>query len=192
MGEQRTPPAALRFAAVYACEPSLFDWFEQIVAPAWGEVELRSPIWATDETGYYHRTMGASVVKRLFAFERPMSLDELVPDKEAAGLWERQGAAAFPDAPERPINIDSGYLTEAKLVLATTKDREHRLHVARGMYAEVTAWYRRDGWRFPDWTYPDYRRPEVIEFLELARRTLRRRLGRREPTRKGSSRKDDA
>ncbi len=192
MGEQRTPLAALRFAAVYAYEPSIFDWFERIVAPTWGEVELRSPIWATDETGYYHRTMGASVVKRLFAFERPMSLDELVPDKEAAGGWERDGAAAFPAAPPRPINIDSGYLTEAKLVLATTKDREHRLHVARGMYAEVTAWYRRDGWRFPDWTYPDYRRPEVVEFLELARRTLRRRLGRREPIGRRSSSADES
>jgi hypothetical protein len=49
----------------------------------------------------------------------------------------------------RPLNLDPGYLTEAKLVLATTKDRNHRLYLDRGIFAEVTLCYQRggSGWR---------------------------------------------
>jgi hypothetical protein len=76
----------------------------------------------------------------------------------------------------RPLNLDPGYVSEAKLVLATTKDRDHRLYLQRGIYAEVTLHYYHRKWTPRDWTYPDYRSDEYHLFLDKCRDYLRQRL----------------
>jgi hypothetical protein len=64
----------------------------------------------------------------------------------------------------------------AKLVLATTKDRQHRLYLGQGIYAEVTL--RFTGGRFVpwEWTYPDYRTPDYLAFFDAVRRRYRQQL----------------
>jgi hypothetical protein len=67
-------------------------------------------------------------------------------------------------------------LTEAKLVLATTKDRDHRLYLGRGIFAEVTLYYQRTaGWQTREWTYPDYRSAAYQAFFQQCRDYLRRK-----------------
>jgi hypothetical protein len=75
----------------------------------------------------------------------------------------------------RPLNLDPGYLTEAKLVLASTKDRDHRVYLDRGIYAEVTLHYQRGrGWQPRPWTYPDYRSEPYLQFFTRCRQYLRK------------------
>ena len=66
--------------------------------------------------------------------------------------------------------MDPGYLTLAKLVLATTKDHAHRIYQAERIYAEVTLNYRGGGWQKCDWTYPDYQRADYQAFSRSAAR----------------------
>ncbi|MCA9106633.1 MAG: DUF4416 family protein [Pirellulaceae bacterium] len=178
MGEIRARDHVKRIAAVFAYDRSALDWLERRCASEWGAIELRSDAWPVAETGYYHRSMGPGVLKQLWLFESLVEMDVLVGDKLRGGEWERELAEQRSGAPPRPINIDSGYLSEAKLVLATTKDREHRLYIGQGIFAEVTLHYQKRVWTPWPWTYPDYRRPEVFEFLSQARSKLRRQLGR--------------
>ena len=78
---------------------------------------------------------------------------------------------------ERPLNIDPGYLTEAKVVLMTTKDRDHRLYVGKGIYAEVTLFFQLPGkWMSSRWTYPDYKCEAWHEFFFACRDYLRQHL----------------
>jgi hypothetical protein len=56
----------------------------------------------------------------------------------------------------RQVNIDPGYVSLGKLVLASTKDHGHRLYLAQGIYGEVTLTYQRGRFRPWPWTYPDY------------------------------------
>ena len=56
----------------------------------------------------------------------------------------------------RPINIDPGYVTEAKLVLATTKDRDHRIYLGEGIYGEVTLFYQQHRWNASRWKDRNY------------------------------------
>jgi len=73
----------------------------------------------------------------------------------------------------RRINIDPGYVSESKIVLASTKDFSHRICLRSGIYAEVTLNYRRDrGWQFFDWTYPDYKEKTALDFFTLVRNKL--------------------
>ena len=73
----------------------------------------------------------------------------------------------------RPVNIDPGYITEAKLVLATTKDRDHRLYLADGIFGEVTLHFQRQQWQASRWTYPDYQTAEYHHFFSDCRKFLR-------------------
>ena len=77
---------------------------------------------------------------------------------------------------QRRVNLDPGYIDLAKLVLATTKDQQHRLYLGQGIYAEVTL--RFTGGRFVpwEWTYPDYRTPEYLAFFDAVRRRYRQQL----------------
>jgi hypothetical protein len=56
----------------------------------------------------------------------------------------------------RLLNLDPGYISLGKLVLATTKDYSHRLYLGQGIYGEVTLYYRHGAFHPWEWTYPDY------------------------------------
>ena len=70
---------------------------------------------------------------------------------------------------KRRINLDPGYISQSKLVLATTKNHGHRIYLGKGIYAEVTLRYRNKAFRPWEWTYPDYRTEEYVEILEEIR-----------------------
>ena len=90
--------------------------------------------------------------------------------REALKNSLEKGLADAQYAVPRPINIDPGYVTPAKLVLATTKDRAHRIYLGRGIYAEVTLTYAKKAFQSMPWTYPDYRSEPYRRFFEQVRR----------------------
>ena len=171
---QRHPPVLLILAA-FSRYPEALDWAWQHAESAWGRIVLESPRFEHRETTYYDATMGADLLKTFFAFESLVDPTELVAQKLTSNQWERdyQQLARHPEP--RPLNLDPGYLTEAKLVLATTKDRDHRLYLDHGIYAEVTLHYQRGAWQPRPWTYPDYQRLDYHQFFTQCRDYLRER-----------------
>jgi hypothetical protein len=144
----------------------------------YGPVALASAEYAFDQTAYYEPTMGPGLRKRLWAFERLVDPAVLPEIKHHTNALE-QALAAETHFPEpRPVNLDPGYLTLAKLVLATTKDQAHRLYLRDGIFAEVTLHFRDGRFQPWPWTYADYRLPEVLAFLAEARAWYRQRLAR--------------
>jgi hypothetical protein len=69
------------------------------------------------------------------------------------------------------LNIDPGYVVPTKLVLASTKDRAHRIYLDHGIHAEIALRYLHD-WQVLPWTYPDYQRPETRAFFHRVREFL--------------------
>jgi hypothetical protein len=118
--------------------------------------------------------MGADLVKTFFAFERLFDPADLATFKLASGQWERDYQQLGRHSEQRPLNLDPGYLTEAKLVLATTKDRDHRIYLRNGIYAEVTLHFQRGAWLSRPWTYPDYQRADYHAFFLRCREYLRK------------------
>ena len=62
-----------------------------------------------------------------------------------------------------------GYLTGAKLVLASTKDFAHRLYLRDGIFAEITLSFRGDAWASHHFTFPDFKSGIYDAFLKQAR-----------------------
>jgi hypothetical protein len=91
----------------------------------------------------------------------------------ATNSWEAEYAGLQLHAEPRPLNLDPGYLTLAKLVLASTKDHAHRIYLADGIFAEVTLAFRRGAWQPHDWTYPDYCRADFHAFFMQCREQLK-------------------
>lgn len=168
---------AIRFAAIFSQESSTIDWACEKAQKHWGEIFLQSADIEFDVTSYYDQSMGQGLLKRLVGFRDLVDPTELVTSKLQGIEWENAFRLENPSDVERPLNIDPGYLTEAKVVLMTTKDRDHRLYIGQGIYAEITLRYQLPGkWDALRWTYPDYKLDEYHQFFFTCRDRLRRDL----------------
>jgi hypothetical protein len=180
MGSVEQHPPVLLLLAAFSRYPMAIEWAGRRAEREWGPIALASPLFEFRETRYYESTMGPDVQKLFFAFEKLADAAQLVSWKHAANGWEEEFRQLH-DLPEpRPLNLDPGYITEAKLVLATTKDRDHRLYLERGIYAEVTLVFQQRQWMARPWTYPDYRRADYHQFFTRCRDYLRQRAWPRE------------
>lgn len=178
MAAVQPPRPVLRLVAAFSRYPQALDWARERLAAAWGQIALESQRFDHRETSYYEASMGPDLLKTFFALAPLADPADLAAWKIESNDWEieYQQLAAHPEP--RPLNLDPGYLTEAKLVLATTKDRDHRLYLSKGIYAENTLYFYRGSWTGRPWTYPDYLRPDYHAFFLTCRDYLRQQLAR--------------
>ena len=185
MGDIHQPKPVLLILAAFSCDPAAMDWARATAVDAWGPVALSSDAFDFTETDYYQATMGAKLKKQFLAFERLGDPGDLPRIKRQTNEWEavyakmesqgRGGKGGSEQDIRRPLNLDPGYITEAKVVLASTKDHAHRIYLADGIYAEVTLHFQNRKWRHRDWTFPDYRRDDYHAFFTECRDYLRTR-----------------
>jgi hypothetical protein len=171
------PPAVLLLAAFSRYEAAL-EWARARAAEAWGAIALESPVFDFSQTDYYQATMGPGLRKVFFALERAFDPAELADVKLATNAWEEEYRQVAGVPEPRPLNLDPGYLTLAKLVLASTKDHSHRLYLRDGICAEVTLYYSAHCWQSREWTYADYRRADFQAYFTQCREWLHERQHR--------------
>ncbi len=119
----------------------------------------------------YEEEMGQYLLRQWVALEKPVLMGELDGIKIHTNRLEKLWAD---DSGARQVNIDPGYVSLAKVVLASTKDFSHRIYVGNGIYEEVTLHYQRASDRFEPlpWTYPDYCTAEANDFFMNVRHDL--------------------
>ncbi|MBX7166706.1 MAG: DUF4416 family protein [Pirellulales bacterium] len=175
MGHPHPHPPVLRILAAFSRYEAALDWGREQAVAAWGAVALEGPRFEFAETDYYAPSMGPGLWKTLWAFEPLAPPEELPAWKHQTNAWESTYASWQRHPEARPLNLDPGYVTAAKLVLASTKDHAHRLYLGQGIFGEVTLHVRDRRWQPQAWTYADYRRADVQEFLETCRQYYRQR-----------------
>jgi hypothetical protein len=175
MGDIIPHRPVLLIMAAFSRYGAALEWGRAKAESCWGRVALASETFDHDETTYYEKSMGAGLKKVFWAFERLIDPARLVDCKLQTNEWEAEYRKLATHPEERPLNLDPGYLTEAKLVLASTKDRDHRLYLDRGIYAEGTIYFSRGAWQIRPWTYPDYQRADYHQFFTRCREYLRGR-----------------
>ncbi|MEZ6088872.1 MAG: DUF4416 family protein [Pirellulaceae bacterium] len=173
MGAIRTPDDVMPLCAITSRYDEAFAWALQRFAAAGFIVRRQSDRFPFDMTNYYQAEMGDDLLKEIFVFEPLRDPWQLADWKRMTNEWETEfkSANSFPE--DRPLNLDPGYLTLAKFVLATTKDRDHRLYLRDGIFAEVTMSFTAGQWKSHPWTYPDYQLPVAQSFLVQARESLK-------------------
>lgn len=168
--------------AAFSRHPEALAWTRRRAVEAWGPVALESPVFDFTQTDYYRASMGPELRKFFLGLAQPFDPARLADVKLQTNAWEEEyrNTAGMPEP--RPLNLDPGYLTLGKLVLASTKDHSHRVYLRDGICAEVTLYYRAHRWQSREWTYADYRREDFQAFFSECRRWLHARL-RQEPPR---------
>ena len=172
MGEIHQPIPVLLIVAASSRHAAALEWARERVEQEFGPLALTSEAFAFTETNYYTATMGADLKKQFLACQPTIDPGELARIKRRTNEWEAEFAALGRHPKPRPVNLDPGYITPAKLVLASTKDHAHRIYLAQGIYAEVTLAFRRHEWQALEWTYPDYRRADYQAFFTQCREYL--------------------
>ncbi|MGE3408227.1 MAG: DUF4416 family protein [Pirellulales bacterium] len=175
MGDSANHPPVLLLVAAFSRYPEALDWGQRQAVEAWGPLALVSDPFEFVETDYYQATMGPGIKKQFWAFERLADPGELPAWKAQSNIWEATYAKLGQHQEPRPLNLDPGYLTLAKLVLASTKDHAHRIYLGHGMYAEITLNFRHRRWQHHDLTFPDYRRADYQAFFTRCRDYFHRR-----------------
>jgi hypothetical protein len=177
VGEIQHHRPVLIILAMFSRHPEALAWAKNETTRCWGPIALESDIFDFVQTTYYEARMGTNLKKQILAFENLAPPAELPHWKHQTNQWEDDYRSLDTHPEPRPLNLDPGYLTEAKLVLATTKDRDHRLYLSDGIYAEGTLYFYRGQWKTRPWTYPDYQTTEYHEFFSRCREHLRHRYG---------------
>lgn len=152
MGTVRRPSRVKLIASLLAAEPPVMDEAAAALTQLFGEIDYRSELLPFEHTDYYAQEMGPHLARQIVTFAALIEPEDLVTIKRRTNELERRMAGGG----RRRINIDPGYVSLAKLVLATTKDHAHRLYLGQGIYGEVTLAYQGGRFRPWPWTYPDY------------------------------------
>jgi hypothetical protein len=177
MGVPHSPTPVLLIVAASSRYDDALVWGRHQAEREFGPNAAVSDAFDFTETNYYAAEMGEGLKKQFWAFANPIDPGRLAAIKLATNLWEAEYAGARQHPEPRPLNLDPGYVTLAKLVLASTKDHAHRVYLADGIYAEVTLSYRGGSWQPFEWTYPDYRRADFQAFFAQCRELLRSASG---------------
>jgi len=131
-------------------------------------IDIKSDIIDFDFTTYYNPEMGDNLKRQWVSFKTLLNPDRLADIK----IMTNDIESSLTKENKRIINIDPGYLTLANVILASTKDFSHRIYLSKGIYAEVTTIYKKDGFIKLPWTYPDYLCPTATNFMIKARQCL--------------------
>lgn len=138
-----------------------------------GGIDLKSEIVNFKFSDYYNPEMGDNINRYWLSFEKLIFADEIADIK----IFTNNIEDSFAKDGKRLINIDPGYLTQANVILATTKNFSHRIYLQKGIYAEVTTIYnKKEGFIKLPWSYPDYMSDTAKDFLLKARKKFLEQL----------------
>ncbi|RLB25701.1 MAG: DUF4416 domain-containing protein [Deltaproteobacteria bacterium] len=125
-----------------------------------------------NRTRYYEKEMGWPLYRRFISFSRLISPDSIVDIKLTTNKIENEHRFDK----NRRINIDPGYISLERLVLATGKNYIHRIYLTKGIYADLTLVFHAGTFNPLVWTYPDYADETTISYFNMVRNNYLKRL----------------
>ena len=178
MGKLHAPIPAKLFIGMISRDTELFQMCAERLAAAFGPVDIQSEVQPWEHTDYYRDEMGTDLRRMFIFFERLIDPGDLSRIKLHSMHLEEELSRMTVSTSQRAVNLDPGYITEAKVVLATTKDFPHRIYIGEGIYAESTLHYSKNSGTYiaVDHTYPDFRSQYSRDLFNKAREKLRTTL----------------
>ncbi|HOW42832.1 MAG TPA: DUF4416 family protein [Candidatus Omnitrophota bacterium] len=161
---QKADPVKLIAGFIFKQETLYLRARQQLVR-RFGEIDYESAILPFTLTHYYEKEFGAALQRAFVSFKKLIPSQKLSEIKIITNRIE----SSFCEGRNRTVNIDPGYVDLAKLVLASTKDYVHRIHLNKGIFAEITLHYQDKSFHPWTWTYPDYQTQEYIRIFNRIR-----------------------
>ena len=166
-------PLPIKFICgfIYTTE-EIYQNAKKYLERKFGPIDFESERINFNFTDYYCPEMGKPLSRRFISFNKLRKSEQFVNTKLYCVKLEKKFAVNL----HRRINIDPGYINEAKLILTTTKDFAHRIHLGKGIFAEATLSYLKDHFSEIPTTFPDYRTPQYKEIFFNIRKIYRQQI----------------
>ena len=165
MADISLPRPVKLFVGILSCSKEILAEVESLLMKRFGEADMKSEIFPFNFTDYYEKEMGTNISRQFICFRKLINPEEL----SAIKIWTNELEDKFKHNNRfdviRPINLDPGYLTHCNLILASTKEYYHRIHLKDGIYAEVTLFYQHEIFKNLPWTYPDFQTEKYKKFF---------------------------
>ena len=108
----------------------------RMLGERWGVPDHVGAARPFDLTAYYENEMGPGLLRRAVSFERLAPSECLIERKVEA--MEVEDALRGTGGGRR-VNIDPGYVDLQKIVLASSKEGPWKVHLGRGVHADLIA-----------------------------------------------------
>ncbi len=167
MGVPRHPEKTMLFVGALFSRGSYYLEAYKALRQRCGEVVMETPALTWNYSDHYQEEMSSPLFRRFIFFRDFIDPAALSDIKLATNEIESKLAVNG----RRNINLDPGYLTLAKIVLASTKDYSHRIYLKDGIYAETTLIFSKAEGKFVPGinTYNDYKDERNLRFFLVAR-----------------------
>jgi hypothetical protein len=164
--------------SIFSSEPALISDVLVELKTRFGDTDFLSEPVDFDFTAYYEGEFGKGLRRRLASFEELIDPSELARIKLETNALEDRYLGVEGKRGKRRVNIDPGYLTLERLVLASCKNFSHRIYLGSGVYGDLTLLYSGEEYRALEWTYPDYAGAHMRGLFKEIRERYAEKIGR--------------
>lgn len=181
MGKINFPKPAKLIISMISSDVYLFNFFKEALIKSFSKVDLESNIQPFNFTNYYEKEFGKDLIQKLFSFDFLIKPDQLPEIKKITNDLEnnliiKKNIEKDISLNRRKINLDPGYITLNKFILASTKNGPSRIYLDNGIYAEITLRFINKSFVPGEYTYSNYKTLEYINFLNKVRQRYKLQL----------------
>ncbi len=134
-----------------------------------GKIEEKSDEINFDFTEYYEREFGKPLKKVFLSFQGLFDVEKLADVKLLCHELEKINSKDG----RRLVNIDPGYVTKNSVILASFKEKAHRIFLRDGVYADLELVFENNNWHAFKWTFADMQDNRVKEFLSNVKEKIK-------------------
>jgi hypothetical protein len=172
MEKIKTIEPSLLFIATLYSDPAVSEDSEKILKKTLGDLLFKSHPFQWDYSSYYKEELGQPLFRQFIFLKDIIDPGNLADIK----LHTHEIEETLSVNGKRRINLDPGYLTLSKIVLASTKNYAHRVYLGKGVYGEVTLIYKNGTYNPHLFTYRDYQDKISVDIFLNMRDTLKKML----------------
>lgn len=180
MGKIFSPKPVKLVISMFTSGNKIFEVYQKLLIKKFGEVDIESNTQIFNYTDYYEDEFGQNLMQKLLSFSTLIRPEELVEIKTITNDLEKNNITKDINSDineyKRIINIDPGYISLDKFILASTKNGPSRIYLNQGIYAEITLRFIRKSFVPCEYTYPNYKTSEYMNFLISVRQKYKLQL----------------
>lgn len=170
MGQARKPEKAALFIGSLFSQTDIFTEVMPLLKIKFGTAFFECPVYKWDYTSFYEKELGTPIYRSFVFFDGLFDTSQLPETK----LLTNEIEELFSEDNKRKINLDPGYITLAKVVLASTKNYSHRIYLGNGIYADLALIFQTNkGFQPQPYTYNDYKDQKTLKMFYDVRNSLK-------------------
>jgi hypothetical protein len=165
MGVQRFREEAVLFVGCLFSFQEIYDAALAVLKKDFGNILLETPSLPWTHSEYYAEEIGEPLYRNFIFFDTVIDTS-LLPDAKVRIMDIEND---FSKDRKRQINLDPGYLSLAKVVLASRKNYSHRIYLGKLVFAELELIFKEGAFHALPYTYADYKDEWSIKIFTQAR-----------------------